>query len=51
MTGSLDIYAFLLCRQLVVGLVLKWLALFIHLFLRVQSPGHTFGYFWLKNHM
>ena len=42
----------LLCRLLVVGPVLKWLALFMYLFiyvfLRVLSPGHTFGYFWLK---
>ena len=42
----------LLCRLLVVGPVLKWLALcicvFIYIFLRAHSPGHTFGYFWLK---
>ena len=35
----------LLCRLLVVGLVLKWLAfcmyVFIYLFLHVHSPGHT----------
>ena len=33
----------LLCRLLVVGPVLKWFALLS--FLRVHSPGHTFGYF------
>ena len=38
-------FIFLLCRLLVVGPVLKWLAL---CFLRVHSPGHTFGYSFLK---
>ena len=36
----------LLCRLLVVGPVLKWLALLLLLcFLRVHSPGHTVIYF------
>ena len=34
----------LLCRLLVVGPVLKWLALLL-CFLRVHSPGHTVIYF------
>ena len=38
-------FIFLLCRLLVVGPVLKWLALFNYVFLRVHSTGHTFGYF------
>ena len=45
-------FIFLLCRLLVVGPVLKCLALFmyvcIYLFLRVHSPGHTVIYFFLK---
>ena len=35
----------LLCRLLVVGPVLKWLALLLLCFLRVHSPGHTVIYF------
>ena len=41
-------FIFLLCRLLVVGPVLKWLALLLLLllcFLRVHSPGHTVIYF------
>ena len=47
-TGCNFIFYLLLCRLLVVGPVLKWLALFIYLFLRVHSPGHTVIYFKLK---
>ena len=36
---------FLLCRLLVVGPVLKWLALFMYLFLRVHSPDQTVIYY------
>ena len=35
----------LLCRLLVVGPVLKWLALFIYVFLRVHSPDQTVIYY------
>ena len=38
-------FIFLLCRLLVVGPVLKWLALFIYLFLRVHSPDQTVIYY------
>ena len=49
------LYSFLLCRLLVVGPVLKWLALCmyvcIYVILRRQCPDHTFRYFWLKFRM
>ena len=38
-------FIFLLCRLLVVGPVLKWLALFIYVFLRVHSPDQTVIYY------
>ena len=38
-------FMFLLCRLLVVGPVLKWLALCMYVFLRVHSPDQTVIYY------
>ena len=49
MVGFIYLFIYLLlCRLLVVGPVLKWLALFIYLFLRVHSPDQTVIYYKLK---